>query len=154
LSHEYVLWVVVIGCTLHVLEESVLEWVSVTRPMASRFGVTITWSDFYVVNAAMIVGGIAGAMIGWRSPEISLMLPALTAINALPFHVGGSLAARRLVPGTITAVLIYLPVAAWAYYGAYLDGVLTTQVIVVSVLGGALLMAFPIAMMWLKSRLR
>jgi hypothetical protein len=57
------------------------------------------------------------------------------------------------VPGTITAVLLYLPVAAWAYYGAYLDGVLTPQVIVVSSLGGALLMAFPVSMLWLKGRI-
>ena len=153
MSHEYVLWVVVMACGLHVLEEAVLDWVKVTQQTASRFGVTITWPDFYVVNAVMIAGGVASAMIGWRAPEISLMLPALTVINALPFHVGGSVATRRFVPGTLTAVLLYLPVGAWAYYGAYLDGVLTAQVIAVSSLGGALLMACPVAMLWLKARL-
>ena len=152
MTHEFVLWVVVIGCSLHVIEEAVLNWVKVTEKIVGRFGMSATWSDFYVVNAGMVAGGIAGAMIGWRSPEIALMLPALTVINAVIFHVGGSLASRRFIPGTITAVLLYLPIAAWTYIGASLDGVLTTQVIVVSSLGGALMMAFPVAMLWLKGR--
>lgn len=153
MTHEFVLWVVVIGCGLHVAEEAVLDWVSVIRPIAARFDMTVSWPDFHVVNAVMIVGGIAGAMIGWRSPEISLMLPALTVINAVLFHIGGSLASRRFVPGTITAALVYLPVAAWTYYGASQDGVLTGQVIVLSSLGGALMMAFPVALLWLKGRI-
>lgn len=155
MTHEYVLWVVVIGCGLHVIEESMLDFVGVAGRVAGQFraGVTMTWPDFYVVNAAMIAGGIAGAMIGWRSPEISLMLPALTVINALAFHIGGSLAQRRLMPGTVTAALVYLPIAAWVYDGAWLDGVLSPRVLIISSLGGALMMAFPILMLLLKKRL-
>jgi len=153
MTHEYVLWVVVLGCSIHVVEESVLDWVKVSQPVAARFGVTVTWSDFYVVNAAMIFGAIAGAMIGWRSPAISLMIPALTVVNAVIFHVAGSLVMRRFVPGTITAVLVYLPIAAWTYVGAGQDGVLTAPVILLSSLGGVLLMAFPVIMLWLRARL-
>lgn len=152
MAHEYLLWVVVIACALHVLEEAVLDWVGWAGRLMQRFGLAVTWGDFYVVNAVMIVGGIAGAMIGWRSPHISLMLPALTAINAIFFHIGATVALRRYAPGTITAVVVYLPVAAWAYYGAAADGVLTGQVIVISISGGAALMAFPVLMLWLKSR--
>ena len=70
MSHEYLLWVVVIACSLHVAEEAVLDWVKVTQRVVSRFGMTITWPDFYVVNAVMIVGGVATAMIGWILIEI------------------------------------------------------------------------------------
>lgn len=42
MAHEYILWVVVIACSLHVVEEGVLDWVKVTRQTASRFGVTAT----------------------------------------------------------------------------------------------------------------
>jgi len=155
MTHEYLLWVVVIGCGLHVIEESMLDFVGATRQVAGRRGMdlNITWADFHLVNAVMIVGGIAGAMIGWRSPEVSLMLPALTVLNAVIFHIGGSLVQRRYMPGTITAALIYLPIAAWVYDGAWRDGVLSPQVIVISSLGGALLMAFPILMLLLKKRL-
>lgn len=153
MSHEYVLWVVVIACALHVTEEAVLDWVGEAGRMMGRFGLVITWSDFWVVNAAMIVGGIAGAMIGWHAPEISLMLPALIAINAVFFHMGATLATRRYSPGIITSVVLYIPVAAWAYYGAFADGVLTSRVTTISAIGGAALMAFPIALLWLRKRL-
>jgi ABC-type molybdate transport system permease subunit len=43
-----------------------------------------------------------------------------------------------------------LPIGAWAYYGAYLDGVLTTPVALWSIVLGALIMAFPLALYRLK----
>jgi hypothetical protein len=155
MAHEYLLWVVVIGCALHIMEESLLDFVGVMARVTGRFSLplTLSWPDFYIANAAMIVGAISGAMIGWRAPEISLMIPALTVINALTFHVTGSILTRRFLPGTLTAVLVYLPVAAWVYDGASRDGVLTSQVLIISSLGGALLMAFLPLCLVLKKRL-
>ncbi len=113
----------------------------------------LTWSDFYVTKAIAVVTGISTAMIGWRLPEVSLTFPALALINALFFHIGPTLVQRRFSPGTITAVLLFLPVGIWSYYGAYLDGVLTLKASVLSTLGGALLMAYPIVLLRLKGRL-
>ena len=92
-------------------------------------------------------------MIGWRLPEVSLTFPTLALVNALLFHIGPTVVQRRFSPGTITAVLLFLPVGIWSYYGAYLDGVLTIQIDVVSALGGAVLMAYPIVLLRLKGRL-
>jgi tryptophan-rich sensory protein len=93
-------------------------------------------------------------MIGWQLPEVSLMFPALALVNALLFHIGPTLVQRHFSPGTITAVFLFLPVGIWSYYGAYLDGSLTIQIGVVSALGGAVLMAYPIVLLRLKGRLR
>lgn len=113
----------------------------------------LTWSDFYVINAIVVVTGISTAMIGWRLPEASLMFPALALINSLFFHIGPTLVQRRFSPGTITAALLFLPVGIWAYYGVYLDGVLTIRAGVLSALGGVLLMAYPIVLLRIKGRL-
>jgi len=92
-------------------------------------------------------------MIGWRLPEVSLTFPALTLINSLFFHIGPTLVQRRFSPGTIIAALLFLPVGIWAYYGVYLDRVLTIRAGVLSALGGVLLMAYPIVLLRIKGRL-
>ena len=150
MTHEYVLWVVVIACTLHVVEETMLDFVGMVAKV-SPFKITL--SDFYVVNAAMIVGAVAGAEIGWKVPAISLIIPALIVINAVFFHIGGTLVLRKFSPGLITSVLVYLPVAAWVYFAAASDGVLSTSALVLSTLGGIATQAFPIGLMAFRSRL-
>jgi hypothetical protein len=53
----------------------------------------------------------------------------------------------------ITAVVLFVPVGAWAYVGAYSDGALTAKAAVVSALGGALLMAYPFVLFKIRARL-
>ena len=65
-----------------------------------------------MVNAAMVTGAISCAMVGWKLPEFSLMISALIGINGL-IHLSGSLIKRRLFPGVVTGVLLYLPVSLW-----------------------------------------
>ncbi len=146
MGHDYVLWVVVIACAAHVVDEQILDFVGTVRDIGQ---IEVSWADFYVVNAAMIVGAVACAVIGWRLPEASLFAPALIAINAL-IHIVGSIVKRRMLPGLITAVLFYVPTAVWVYYTAYVDGVLTGRVALLSTLGGALFMALPVVLQLLK----
>ncbi len=149
-THAFVLWLMLFAYALHILEEHTLDWLGWAR---FTLKLDLTWADFYVTNAIVVVAGICTAMIGWRLPEVSLMFPALALVNAVLFHIGPTLVQRRFSPGTITAVLLFLPLGIWSYYGAYLDGVLTIQTGVLSVLGGAVLMAYPIVLLRLKGRL-
>lgn len=146
MGHDYVLWIVVIACAAHVIDEQMLDFVGTVRGIGL---LEISWADFYVVNAAMLFGAVGCAAIGWRLPEVSLFAPALIAINA-PIHIVGSIVKRRMLPGLITAVLLYVPTAAWVYTTAYADGILTGRVLLLSMLGGALFMALPIALQYLK----
>lgn len=50
-------------------------------------GPPVTWPDFYVTNAVVVVLGIVAAQVGWRLPAIALAFPALMLINAVFFHV-------------------------------------------------------------------
>ena len=92
-------------------------------------------------------------MIGWRLPEVSLMPVALTLVNALIFHIGITLVQRRFSPGTISATLVYLPVGVWTYWAAHADGVLSGPALLISSAGGALLMAYPIMLLRLRTQL-
>ncbi len=146
-THEWVLWVAVAAAFVHALEEHMLDWLRWAR---EALGFELTWADFYVVNAGVVVLAAAGAMIGWRSPELSLAVPALFAVNAIFFHVLPTIVQRRFSPGVFTAVVVYLPVAAWAYWAADRDGVLDLRAVLVSAAGGVLLMAFPVALIKLR----
>ena len=135
-THEFTLWVVVMATSLHILEEYTLNFVGWAE-VALR--VSVSWEVFHLVNAALVFFAIACAMIGWRAPGLSLIMPAIIAINALFFHILLTVVQWRISPGTGTSIILFVPAASWAYYGAYRDGVLTRRAVIVSVLGGFLI---------------
>lgn len=147
MRREDTLWVVVIVIALHVVEEYVLDfrgWIDVA------LGLRISWELFFLVNAAFVVFAIAGAMLGWRLPEVSLMMPALIGLNGLLFHVGLTIVQRRFSPGTITSALLFIPVSVWTYLSAYRDGALTRRALIVSLVGGAAAMFYPLFLLLIR----
>jgi hypothetical protein len=149
-THAYILWILTAAYALHYLEEYCLDW----KDWANRqLHLPVTWSHFLAANSVVVVFGIAVGMVGWQCPEFSLIFPALMLINAVFFHIVPTVVQRVFSPGLITAVLLFLPLALWTYYGAWQDGVLTFQVFVISSLGGALLMASPVVFIkWQQRR--
>lgn len=119
---------------------------------AATFQLEVSWPDFYVTNAALVLGAIAEAELGWQAPSLSLAVPALTVIYAVGFHIMPTVRQRRYSPGVLTASLLYLPAAVWAYAGAKRNGVLTVRTATGSVLAGVAMMAFPVAPMKGKAR--
>ena len=136
-THEHVLWILVIAFAAHVLEEYRLGWVEWA---SSALGLHVDAARFFLVNAAAMVMAIAAAMIGWRSAEVSLLLPASLLANAIFFHILPTIVQGRFSPGTITAVVLYLPLIAWTYRCAWRDGVLTRRALAISSVLGAALM--------------
>lgn len=131
-THEFTLWVVVMVLGLHFLEEFALDlrtWLQVVLQ------VPVTWEQCHLVNAAVTLMAIGGAVIGWRKPELSLIMPAIVIVNAIAFHLGFSIVWRSYSPGTLSALLLFVPAGLWCYIGAHRDGVLTRRAIYVSVAG-------------------
>jgi hypothetical protein len=149
-DHEFVLWAVVFVIGLHVFEEHELDFVGWARmTLGLRF---MTWRSFYVANAAVALVSVACAGIGWRAPEVSLIVVAgALALDAF-LHIIPTVLTRRFSPGLITAVALYLPVSAWTYWAAEQDGALTARSLVLSSLGGVLLLGFAIGMERLRDR--
>jgi hypothetical protein len=149
MSHEHVLWIAVAAYGLHILEEYELNWRDWARNV---LGLPVDWTSFYVVNALVVVLGTCCAVVGWREPWFGLAFPALMLINATFFHVLPTVTTRVYSPGLASALALFYPVAAWAYYGAWVDGTLTATAGILSGILGAGLMATPIVLLKIKGR--
>jgi hypothetical protein len=145
-SHSWVLWVGIVAIGLHVMEEYAQGWLAwANQQVGPRFGIRFTETDFFFTAFLLIFYALAGAAIGWWAPAVSLAIPALFVVNAIFLHMLPSLRADRLTPGTITAILIYLPVAAWMFWAAAEDDVLSVGTVVLAFVLGTALMYYPLA---------
>lgn len=149
MEHEYVLWIATIAYGFHMIEETVYDWRGWVRRVLK---LQAEWSEFYMVNAIVIVLGGSCAMVGWDLPAVALVFPAFMLVNAVVFHIVPVLTTRVFSPGLFTAVALFLPVAAWAYWGAYQDDALTAWSVAISGVLGFLAMMFPIVLQLTKRR--
>ena len=146
--HQWVLWILVAATALHVVEEHALGWQGwASGRFGQLLGVRPSWSDFWATNAALIVFGIAAAMVGWKAVGVSLGLAALCIINAIVFHIVPSLQDGRPNPGAFTAALLYIPIGIWAYAAAASDDRLSFGGVVLSILVGAAVMAAAVGLL-------
>lgn len=148
-NHEYTLWVVVMAVSLHVLEEYTLNFVGWAQVALK---VDVSWEIFHLVNASLIVFGIAGAAIGWRAPSFSLIMPAIVGINALGFHIPLTIIQWRISPGTGTSLVFFVPVTIWTYYGAYRDGVLSRKTFLISAGAGLMITVYLTILLMIRLR--
>lgn len=128
--YEFTLWVVVMVLGLHFLEEFALD---LRTWLEGVLRVPVTWEQCHLVNACVTLMAIGGTMIGWRRPEFSLIMPAIVIVNAIAFHLAFSIIWWSYSPGTLSALLLFVPAGLWCFVGASRDGVLTRRAIVVSV---------------------
>jgi Protein of unknown function with HXXEE motif len=134
---------------LHILEEYQLDWRDWAR---EALGLPVEWSDFYVVNALVIVLGIVAANLAVAWPAVALTFPALMLINGVLFHVLPFIVMKgRFSPGLVTAIVLFFPVGIACYVRAVRDGVGATAIIVSFILG-ALLMAYPVILLRIKDK--
>lgn len=144
------LWVATAAYAVHILEEFALDW----RDWASNvLGLPVEWPDFYVVNAIVVVLGIAAANLAVEAPALALGFPALMLINAVVFHLAPILVTRgRFSPGAITATVLFLPIGSACFVVAGRSGQLSAGTVVAAFVLGAALMAAPILFLRIKSR--
>lgn len=153
-THSWVLWVGIIAIGLHVMEEYAEGWlVWANEQVGPRFGITFTQTDFFFTAFLLIFYALAAAAIGWWAPAVSLAIPALFVVNAVFLHMLPSLQSDRLTPGTLSAVFIYLPVAAWMFWAAAEDDVLSFGTVVLAFILGTALMYYPLAVAVLARRI-
>ena len=151
MSHEYLLWIALAAYAVHLLEELSFNWKEWAH---STLGLTsLEWNHFYVANSAVMFIAIAAVMVGWKLPAFGLIIVVLMLINGIFFHILPTIIQRKISPGVITAVILFLPVASWIYYGAYLDGVLSVTNFCISIILGGALMTSPIAFIKLNAKI-
>jgi len=107
------LWGIVVAALAHIAEEYFGGWLNWAR----RYIPGVTLAQFAIVNAVFVGGCVAAAVIGTSNLVLSLSIASLVFINAL-LHIASALAMKRYTPGLASAVVFYLPLAAYAYYDA------------------------------------
>ena len=70
------LWLATAAYGVHILEEYQLNWRDWARAV---IGLPVEWSDFYVVNALVIVLGIVAANLAGHCPGRGARLPGIDA---------------------------------------------------------------------------
>lgn len=142
-------WLAVAAYSLHVMEEYSFDWRSWARDVIK---LPVEWPDFYVTNAVVVAVGIAQAMLTSSMPLIALSYTGLMLINALFFHFLPMIRTKgRYSPGAFTALLLFLPSIACSWSAALSTGVADIGTIVLGVVIGAVLMAYPVVMLHLRS---
>jgi hypothetical protein len=144
---NYLFWVLTAAYAAHVMEEYSLDWKGWVQSMT---GLEVPWADFFVTNAAVIVLGICCAMIGWDHPALSLGYPALMLINAVFFHVLPTIVKRAYSPGVLTSLALFIPLPAYCFYTALRTRGVGMTDIALAMLGGALVMAYPLLIQRLR----
>jgi hypothetical protein len=151
MNSELILWIAVPCFAAHVLEEYAFDW---NGWIFELTGLEVGWPSFFLTNAAAVVLGLSCASVGWRLPSFSLIFPGMLFFNAVGFHLLPAVVKRRYSPGLVTALLLFIPVATWAFKAAWQDGVLDNRTLFVSLIGGLFVMAFPVIVQRLKGRYR
>ena len=80
---------------------------------AERLSMTLT--GFLVVNAAFLGLAASAASIWPEHPVFCLSLPALMVVNTC-MHLVPMVATRRYSPGSVTALLLYVPLSVYAFH--------------------------------------
>lgn len=143
-------WLAMAAYAIHIMEEFAFDWRNWARAVIK---LPVEWSDFYVTNGVVVALGIAQASLAPTLAVAPLVFASLMAINAIFFHILPFLVTKgRFSPGLFTAVVLFLP-ASWAVWQkAFENGQVDAKTATIAILGAALLMAYPVVMLHLKSR--
>lgn len=146
-------WLLLGASILHVVEESIFDFVGFVRAHSPVKDVTMT--QFVVINTLFLMLMLFAAIWGGRYPVLVLSGTALVFINAW-FHIFPALWMRRYTPGLVTAVALYLPLSTWTYRKIWLMGH-DVSVLRVSFLMGLGWMLVPLiyqGLLWLQKKRR
>lgn len=142
-------WALTVAYAAHILEEYVLDWKSWAEKTSN---LKMEWNEFFIANAAVIVLGICCSSVGYTCPIFAYLFVGLATVNALFAHIGTTIVKRRFSPGLITSVILFIPICVWAYTIAFEEGILTIPFLIISILGGFIIMSFPVILQLLKQK--
>jgi hypothetical protein len=143
-------WIAMAFYAIHMIEEFMLDWRNWARAV---IGLPVEWPDFYVTNGVVVALGIAQAMLAETMPLASLSFAGLMLVNAVGFHIAPMVWTRgRYSPGVFTAVVLFLPLSIAIFWAALASGKAGASTAAAGLAIGALLMAYPVVMLHLRSK--
>ncbi len=132
------LWFVAAAGVLHVIEEYVWPggFLDAMRRVAPGYAFAVNRTMAIVINGLMFIVLLTAPFAAHTAPLFALSAAGLVAVNGWS-HVAGTIRGRRYVPGAVTGLFVYQPVAAFAYLQFARAGRLTAPVLAGSLLLGA-----------------
>ncbi len=110
------MWILAIALILHVIEEGWLPHYQRVRP---DWRSVVFNRPLFLDNLPIFIFAILMGLIGWRWPIVAGILPAIALTHPLFDHVGLSWKARKLRPGSWTAMFLLFPLSLWIYAIAF-----------------------------------
>jgi len=144
------LWLLILAYAIHITEEYYLDWKGWTKKMS---GLSLSWTEFFVANGAVIILGFCCAYVGFTCPLFSYMFVGLSFVNALTAHIGTSIVKHTFSPGLLTSIFLFLPLSTWAYIIAWQKEILDFPFILITITGGIIMQSFPVAFHLLKRKI-
>lgn len=137
---NWIFWLIVGAAVVHVAEEYWAGWVEWVGQIVPG----VTMAQFAVVNLLFLLLCVGAAIAPSGSVILRLSVASLLFVN-VPFHLVPAIAMRAYSPGLVSALLLYVPLAAYAWYLYVRSGLLTMANTVAAALLGLLWMGLPLA---------
>jgi hypothetical protein len=158
LTRESMNWVFIAfvgAAVLHVLEEYVYpggfaDWMRRANP---RFAPSITTLFAVVINGLFLALCVIAAVASSRNLILGLSVAALLFVNGC-LHLGGTIRARRYVPGVASGVLFYIPLAWYAFSLSIGSGLVSLKEAAFAGVMGVLYNMIPVGYLGLSSLMR
>ena len=143
------------AASLHVIEEYVYPggFPDFMKRMFPSLAASVTHLFAIIINALFILLCIAAVLVGESLPLLSLSVAALCGSNAL-VHLVATCRTRRYVPGVVTGLILYLPLAILALWRIGTNGRITPAILAAAVMLGIAYQAIPLGTLKLTQLLK
>lgn len=127
---NWIFWALLGAAAAHVAEEFFGGFIDYSRELADRFKrlrFSVTLVQFVLVNAVFLGLCLTAALVWPDHPVFCLSIPSVMLINTC-MHLVPMLATRRYSPGSVSALLLYVPLSVYAFHladGAGMGGAVT-----------------------------
>jgi hypothetical protein len=156
---DWIFWALLGAAASHVAEEFFGGFIGYSQELAGRFRFllrfSVTLAEFIAVNAAFLGLATAAALTWPEHPVFCLSIPAVMLINTC-MHLVPMVATRRYSPGSVTALLLYVPLSLYAFHLADTAGMGSTVTVLSAFALGAFwrLLTLASTLFWWAARER
>lgn len=142
-AQSLAIWLVALAIIIHTFEEG---WLPEYQKATSKSQVVKSTRFFILENSIIFIFVIALAIVGWRWPILSGILPAIGLTHPFMDHVGLSWKGQKLRPGIWTGLFLMVPFSIWTYSLANTHDLFKLYELVIS---GAIGLAISIGLYWM-----
>jgi hypothetical protein len=131
---------------IHMAEEYFYPggFLDLMRRFNPRFAPLVTIPMAIIINGLQLLLCVVAIALAQHALVFSMSIAGLIFINGL-MHLATCIRLRGYAPGVVSAVLVYLPLSAYAYYIFIHSGQLTLGSVIATAVLGLLYQAVPIS---------